>query len=35
MPATDTRWVYDGPNHCVRTEIIDSYGGQLSWGIYN
>jgi hypothetical protein len=28
-------WIYDGPGHSVRTQIIDNYGNALSWGMYN
>ncbi|WP_327071323.1 hypothetical protein OG500_37415 [Kitasatospora sp. NBC_01250] len=35
ISGSQSPWIYDGPGHSVRTEIIDHLGGKLSWGIYN
>ncbi|MFE9427543.1 hypothetical protein ACFYNO_31745 [Kitasatospora sp. NPDC006697] len=34
ISGSQSPWIYDGPGHSVRTEIIDHFGG-LSWGIWN
>ena len=33
--SSQSKWIYDGPGHSVRTQIIDTRGLKLSWGIYN